>query len=66
MLNLLLKGATAPHPVEVTPGWALPADAIWIDLYNPTREEELAAEFALGLLLPTREEMAEIETSSRL
>jgi len=66
MLNLLLKGATAPHPVEVKPGWALPADAIWIDLYNPTREEELAAEFALGLLLPTREEMAEIETSSRL
>lgn len=66
MLNLLLKGATAPQPVEAKPGWAIPADAIWLDLHNPTREEELAAEFALGLLLPTREEMSEIETSSRL
>lgn len=41
-------------------------DAAWIDLYNPTREEELAMEARLGVLLPTREDMAEIEASSRL
>jgi magnesium transporter len=41
-------------------------DAAWIDLYNPTRDEELAMESRLGVLLPTREDMAEIEASSRL
>jgi magnesium transporter len=48
------------------PGFALPDDAVWVDLLNPTREEELACEEALGIPLPTREEMAEIESSSRL
>lgn len=38
----------------------------WIDLFNPTRDEELTLEAQLGVLLPTREDMAEIETSSRL
>jgi magnesium transporter len=37
----------------------------WIDLLNPEREEEQQVEDALGLDLPTREEMAEIEDSSR-
>lgn len=38
----------------------------WIDLLNPTRDEELKLEAQLGVLLPTREDMDEIETSSRL
>ncbi len=38
----------------------------WIDLLNPTREEDLMVEQALGVSVPTREEMAEIEASSRL
>ena len=42
------------------------AKTIWIDLHHPTKEEETAVEKALGLLVPTREEMAEIEASSRL
>ncbi len=42
------------------------ADAIWIDLLNPTPEEERAVETFLGLQVPTREEMSEIEESSRL
>jgi magnesium transporter len=40
--------------------------AVWIDLLNPTKEEEEFVERELGLLVPTREEMAEIESSSRL
>jgi magnesium transporter len=51
----------------------VPADALvvddtvaWIELLNPTREEELAVETALGAGVPTREDMAEIEASSRL
>jgi magnesium transporter len=40
--------------------------AVWIDLLNPTREEDVLVEQAVGIAVPTREEMAEIEASSRL
>jgi magnesium transporter len=40
--------------------------AVWIDLVNPTPVEERAVQDALGLEIPTREEMSEIESSSRL
>lgn len=40
--------------------------AIWIDLLNPSSEEEKLIENALNLNIPTREEMQEIELSSRL
>ncbi|WP_404405447.1 magnesium/cobalt transporter CorA [Pelagibacterium halotolerans] len=42
------------------------ADAIWLDLLSPTREEERAVEDGLGLSVPTRADMEEIEVSSRL
>ncbi|MBM3506927.1 MAG: magnesium transporter [Alphaproteobacteria bacterium] len=42
------------------------ANAVWIDLLNPTKEEEKAVEEALKVSVPSREEMAEIEVSSRL
>ena len=40
--------------------------AVWIDLCEPTPEEEQVLEAALGLDIPTREEMQAIELSSRL
>ena len=40
--------------------------AVWIDLLNPTPEEEVKVERALKLDVPTREEQQEIEASSRL
>jgi len=40
--------------------------AVWIDLLAPSPEEERAVQDALRLELPTREEMQEIESSSRL
>ncbi|TIT52281.1 MAG: magnesium transporter, partial [Mesorhizobium sp.] len=39
---------------------------VWADLMNPTKEEETAIETWLGVAIPTREEMEEIEISSRL
>ena len=42
------------------------ARAVWIDLLNPTLEEERAVQDALRLEIPTREEMQESESSSRL
>jgi magnesium transporter len=47
-------------------GEALPPNAVWIDLLNPTAAEEAVLEAALGIDIPTAEDMAEIETSSRL
>ena len=48
--------ASAPTPAEVA----------WIDLIHPTAAEEDRIEALLGIEIPTREEMAEIEISSRL
>jgi magnesium transporter len=44
----------------------LPANPVWVDLLEPTKEEETLVEQALQVDLPTREEMKEIEISSRL
>jgi len=40
--------------------------AVWLDLLNPSPEEEGRVEDLLGIDIPTREEMKEIEDSSRL
>lgn len=40
--------------------------AIWIDLITPSKEEEKQLETILDIEIPTREEMREIELSSRL
>ena len=45
---------------------AVPADVVWLDLVEPTAAEESAVEAALEIDIPTREELAEIEASSRL
>jgi magnesium transporter len=66
MLKVLRANGTALETAKIGPKWRLPDEAIWIELINPTRDEELCVEAALHLQLPTREEMAEIEQSSRL
>ncbi len=42
------------------------ADATWIDLYAPNAAEIAAVETALDITIPGREQISEIETSSRL
>jgi magnesium transporter len=42
------------------------ARALWVDLLNPTPAEESGVQGALHVEVPTREEMQEIEVSSRL
>ncbi|WP_103258849.1 magnesium transporter CorA family protein [Tabrizicola aquatica] len=42
------------------------SEALWIDLEAPTEAEEDAVEAALGIDIPTREDMQEIEVSSRI
>jgi magnesium transporter len=44
----------------------LPEGAVWIDLVSPGHGEDKLVEKFLGIAVPTREEMQEIEVSSRL
>ncbi|MVA79486.1 magnesium transporter [Agrobacterium vitis] len=44
----------------------LDKDVLWLDLLNPDRTEEALAERLLGLPLPTRDDLKDIEPSSRL
>ncbi|MEO5773984.1 MAG: magnesium transporter CorA family protein [Sphingomicrobium sp.] len=44
----------------------IPEGATWIDLEEPTREEEQLVERCIGVNVPTEAELAEIEPSSRL
>jgi magnesium transporter len=45
---------------------AKPAGAAWYDLFNPTPEEDRFVAASLGIDIPTREEMKDIEPSARL
>ena len=65
MLRVWRRCATAYEEVAAE-AFALGDDVVWIELINPSREEEQAVERALGVDVPTREDMAEIELSSRL
>ena len=66
MIRLYRRGQTACEPVDLSRDTALPDDAVWLDLISPSRDEELAVERLIGLSVPTREEMAELEASSRI
>jgi magnesium transporter len=56
--RLIVSNGTPPAP---------PANgAIWLDLLNPTVDEDRLVGQKLGISLPTREEMEEIEVSARL
>jgi len=52
-------------PISPNIGASL-TDASWIDLIDPTPAETAAFEKAFGLQVPTKEELSEIETTSRL
>lgn len=54
-----------PKTITTNDSSALPS-ANWIDLLNPTKEEEQFIESFLRIDIPTKEEMQEIEPSNRL
>jgi magnesium transporter len=64
MLTVYLAEEGRLRPSE---GGAVDApEASWIDLFSPTAEEAERVARVLGIALPTREDMEEIEISSRL
>ena len=52
--------------IQTAKGMRIPETATWIDLEEPTREEEQLVEHCLGVGVPTRDDLVEIEPSSRL
>ena len=65
MFTLYDHAASAREIPAATP-LALPDDALWIDLIDPTDAEDASVERATGLALPRPNQLSEIEPSSRL
>src|ERR1700722_9399445 len=66
MYSVFVPSESALKKVTVDDLAALPESAVWIDLVNPTQAEDRAVERLAGIAIPTREDMQEIEISSRL
>ncbi len=52
--------SVADKPVALRP------DIVWIDLVEPSKDEDLMMEALLGISIPTRDDLKDIEPSSRL
>ncbi|MBI2714013.1 MAG: magnesium transporter CorA family protein [Rhizobiales bacterium] len=66
MLSVYVHRGTTLERIVVDPGQPPPEEAVWIDLVTPTVQDDKLVEQLLGIAVPTREEMQEIEVSSRL
>src|SRR6201995_2217683 len=66
MLSVFVPVESSLKKAALEPAALLPETAVWVDLYNPTPAEDKAVEKLAGIALPSRDEMQEIEISSRL
>jgi len=66
MLSVHIPRGTSLVRQVVDEAGPIPDGAVWFDLMTPTQAEDKLLERTLGIAVPTREEMQEIEVSSRL
>jgi magnesium transporter len=66
MLSVYVPQGACLERVEVAASGRLPENGVWFDLVSPTIAEDKLLERHLGIAVPTREEMLEIEVTSRL
>jgi magnesium transporter len=66
MLSVYIPRGTTLERMPVDPAGQIPDGAIWLDLVTPTLVEDKLVERVTGIAVPTREEMQEIEVTSRL
>jgi len=66
MLSVYMPKGTTLERVNVESGAVIPENAVWIDMVTPSVQEDRSVEQLIGIAVPTREEMQEIEVSSRL
>jgi magnesium transporter len=65
MLAMFQRGQRRQATLDPATG-ALPEDAVWLDMHEPTAGEIGFVRRSLGIDMPTREEMREIEASARV
>lgn len=66
MFSVFVPSESALKKAVIEDLTAVPENAVWIDLVNPSAAEDKAVERLAGIAIPTREDMQEIEISSRL
>jgi magnesium transporter len=66
MLWVYVPRGTSLDRLPVTSDADTPDSAVWFDLVNPSSQEDKMVERRVGIAVPTREEMQEIEVTSRL
>ena len=66
MLSVYTLAPSGLRRIERVAAEPIPEEALWLDLVEPTIDEERLVEARLGVDVPTREEMREIESSNRL
>ncbi|MBU3730294.1 MAG: magnesium transporter, partial [Beijerinckiaceae bacterium] len=60
------EGNVRLEPYVLGPNDTIPMDAVWIDMVEPTPKEDGKVEQHLGISIPTREDMSDIEPSELL
>src|SRR5260370_13999280 len=66
MLWVHVPRGTSLDRVPVAANEDVPETSVWFDLVNPNLQEDKIVEHKVGIAVPTREEMQEIEVTSRL
>lgn len=66
MLSVFVPSASSLKKLDTSDLDVLPAGAVWLDLKSPSAGEDKAVEKLVGIEIPTREDLQEIEISSRL
>src|SRR6266446_2923261 len=66
MLWVYVPRGTSLDRVPVVSDQDVPETSVWFDLVNPNQQEDKMVERQVGIAVPTREEMQEIEVTSRL
>src|SRR6266508_3991447 len=66
MLSVYVPRGTALERIPAASDADVPESAVWYDLVSPTQQEDKIVERRVGIAVPTREEMQEIEVTSRL
>jgi magnesium transporter len=66
MLWVYVPRGTALDRIPVSAEADVPESSVWFDLIKPNLQEDKLVEHKVGVAVPTREEMQEIEVTSRL
>src|ERR1700721_2341663 len=66
MFSVFVPSGSSLKKMDSVDLGVLPETAVWIEMVKPTAEEDHAVEGLARIAVPTREDMQEIEISSRL